>query len=266
MVSMTKDMKSWKRSEKKFELEVPLHEQTIYGACLAASVKMVNDYYGLDSGPVVDRCVDGLKGLFPEITLEWLEKYCEDTGVNAVELAMTRVLGGIIGDGMSTITAAKEAIKLFDYDVTLASTNPLFEKGWEELLKECNNPTRYWGYFDFEMKDLKEYLELGGKVERHQPSIGWLKKAIGGRKVPVIAVSPILKHSYFHGEYVVGPHAYVVDGFDDSRIFVKDPIAGKMKVPEDYFLDVWGDPYYDREGRHSGYSIVLEKRSVPKKS
>lgn len=257
------------------EVPVNLHRQRSLYTCLASSFKTINEHYGVDESFIYKRYVKKMRALNPRLTRasygELAEKYMR-RGRDIQEYAITDWLGGIPTSDTLIVKAAVRALEL--YDVTLMSTNPLFGKLACNIIDECakDDGKRKWGYTQYEMLQLRDFLKKGGTVEKVKPEAGWLEELIREEKIPVIAVSKPMDSLKLNGKAVDGLHAYVVRGFDNDtlpgekdentknqtmsgKILIADPIGGEMEVDRELFELVWGGTPV-----HGAYTIVLRKK------
>ncbi len=256
------------------EVPVNLHRQRSLYTCLASSFKTVNEHYGVDESFIYKRYVKKMRALDPRLTRasygELAEKYMR-RGRDIQEYAITDWLGGIPTSDTLIVKAAVRALEL--YDVTLMSTNPLFGKLACDIIDECakDDGKMKWGYTQYEMFQLRDFLKKGGTVEKVKPEAAWLEELIREEKIPVIAISKTMDAIQLDGKTVGGLHAYVVRGFDNpsgdegetkkdptmpgGKILIADPIAGELEVDRELFELVWGGTAI-----HGAYTIVLRKK------
>lgn len=201
------------------EVPVNLHRQRSFYTCLASCVKTINDYFGVDDSRIFKNYWLKRRALDPRLVrlsyeeLEW--RYLKK-GKDLEEYALTDWLGGI---PTSDTIIEKAAVRALDfYDVTLASTNPLFGKPTAEMMEECarDDGTEKWGYTQSEMFHLREFLKGGGKVMQVKADSGWLEELIREEAIPIIAVSKSLVEAKLDGKSISGLHAYIVHGFDNN--------------------------------------------------
>lgn len=266
------------KTDNRVEVPVNLHRQRSLYTCLASSFKTINEHYGVDESFIYKRYVKKLRALDPRLTRasygELAGKYMR-RGRDIQEYAITDWLGGMPTSDTIIVKAAVRALEL--YDVTLMSTNPLFGKLTCDILDECakDDGKRKWGYTQYEMLQLRDFLKKGGAVEKVEPEAGWLEGLIREEKIPVIAVSKPMDSFKLNGQAVDGLHAYVVRGFErDSgqpdegensngetkrptggKILIADPIGGEMEVDRELFELVWGGTAV-----HGAYTIVLRTK------
>lgn len=256
------------------EVPVNLHRQRSLYTCLASSFKTVNEHHGVDDSFIYKRYMRKMRALDPRLVRvsygELAERYLRK-GRDIREYAITDWLGGIPTSDTTIVKAAVRALEL--YDVTLMSTNPLFGKLACDIIYECakDDGKRKWGYTQYEMLQLRDFLKKGGTVEKVKPEAGWLEELIHEEKIPVIAVSKPMDAIRLDGRPVGGLHAYVVHGFDNpsgdegetkkdptmpgGKILIADPIGGEMEVDRELFELVWGGT-----PMHGAYTIVLRKK------
>lgn len=284
------------------EVRVNLHRQRSFYTCLASCVKTVNGYHGIDDSRIFRNYWGKMRALDPRLvrlSYEELEWHYLKRGKNLEEYALTDWLGGIPTSDTPLVKAAVRALEF--YDVTLMSTNPLFGKLACDIIDECakDDGKRKWGYTQYEMLQLRDFLKKGGAVERVKPEAGWLEELIRSEKIPVIAVSKTMDAIQLDGKPVGGLHAYVVYGFDNGggqtgqpakekkkeyensgrallgnagvsssdgkqeppkgKVLVADPISGNIEVERELFELVWGD---SEKGMHGAYTMVLRKKKT----
>lgn len=280
------------------ELKVNLHRQRSFYTCLASCVKTINDYFGVDDSRIFKNYWRKRRDLDPRLVRlnydEMAWRYLKK-GKDIEEYALTDWLGGI---PTSDTIVEKAAVRALDiYDVTLASTNPLFGRPYDEIIEACarDDGTGRWGYTQYEMFQLREFLKKGGKVMQVKADAGWLEDLIREEAIPIIAVSKSLVGAELDGKSISGLHAYIVHGFDNSsqtnqpagekkkeyesserallgnagvskpgslpigKILVADPMSGKIEVERELFEMVWGD---SENGMHGAYTIVLRKKKT----
>lgn len=290
------------KNDSRVELKVNLHRQKGFYTCLASCVKTINDYFGVDDSWIFRNYWKKRRALDPRLIrlsyeeMEW--RYLKK-GRDLEEYALTDWLGGIPTSDTIIVKAATRASRL--YDVTLASTNPLFGKPMEDVMEECSRDdgTGKWGYTQYEMFQLREFLKGGGKVMQVKADAGWLERLIKEEAIPIIAVSKSLVGAELDGKSISGLHAYIVHGFDNNgngqngqparektkeyknsgmallgligrggskpaslpkgKVLVADPMSGNIEVERELFELIWGD---SEKGMHGAYTIVLRKKKV----
>lgn len=243
------------------EVPVNLHRQRSLYTCLASSFKTINDYFGVDDSRIFKNYWRKRRALDPRLVrlsyeeMEW--RYLKK-GKDLEEYALTDWLGGIPTSDTIVEKAAVRALDL--YDVTLASTNPLFGKPMADVMGACarDDGTGKWGYTRYEMFQLHEFLKKGGKVMQVKADSGWLEDLIREEAIPIIAVSKSLVGAELDGKSISGLHAYIVHGFDNGSQ-TDQPAKEKKKEYENSERALLGNA-----GASSGNGNVNGKQEPPK--